>query len=152
MIESIENDIKAKIKEIELVEDRNNNIDDKNILREILEGKEYKEIPNNGGIIYLRKKCENDEYDNINEIGSHINYDSMNVLSMIINKGKNEILENKYKWFDQVINPINLSLLIDKLKINDKYTIEIPSSNSKTSLIEKLSKLEGSVFDFIKTS
>ena len=70
---------------------------------------------------------------------------------MIINKDKHEILENKYKWFDQVINPINLSLLIDKLKINDKYTIEIPSSNSKTSLIEKLSKLEGSVFDFIKT-
>jgi hypothetical protein len=151
MIESIENDIKAKIKEIELVEDKNNNIDDKNILREILECKEYKEIPNNGGIIYLRKKCENDEYDNINEIGSHINYDSMNVLSMIINKDNKEILDNKYKWFDQVINPINLSLLIDKLKINDKYTIEIPSSNSKTSLIEKLSKLEGSVFDFIKT-
>ena len=51
-----------------------------------------------------------------------------------------------------MINPINLSLLIDKLKINDKYKVEIISTdNDKISLIDKLSKLENQVFDFIKS-
>ena len=50
-----------------------------------------------------------------------------------------------------MINEINLALLINSLKTNDKYKIEIINSSfESTSLIEKLSKLENIDFDFIK--
>ena len=87
---------------------------------------------------------------NIKTINSKINYDSLSVLSLV-NKDNNETKEKKFICFNKVINPINLSLLIDKLKINDKYKIEILSNNNdKISLVDKLSKIENQVFDFIK--
>ena len=142
-IELIENEIKCKITEIELVnDDRNEN--DK--LVELLKNKDYKEFFNDDAKIIFRKENRN---NNNNEIGSKINYNSLSVISLI-NRDNNETSEKKITCFNKVMNPINLSLLIDKLKINNKYKVEmISTSNSKTSLIENLSKLENKVFDFI---
>ena len=148
IIELVEKEIKYKICEIELL--KNNNIrEENNILKEILESKEYKEYLDNEDIIIMRKQniCEDTKITN--EIGSQINYDSLAVLSLI-KKEENDVKNRKYNCFNKVINPIILSMLIDKLKINDKYQVElIPTNSSKTALIEKLSKLENKVFDFI---
>ena len=144
MIDLIEKEIKFRIIEIDLVKDKEEN----NALIEILNNKEYKEYRNEEDKIIMRKENNSGE---INEIGSQINYDSLAVLSLV-NAENNEIKKNKYICFNKVMNPIILSLLIDKLKINDKYKVEIISKdNSKESLVEKLSNLENKVFDFIKT-
>ena len=144
MIDLIEKEIKFRIIEIDLVKDKEEN----NALIEILNNKEYKEYRNEEDKIIMRKENNSGE---INEIGSQINYDSLAVLSLV-NADNNEIKKNKYICFNKVMNPIILSLLIDKLKINDKYKVEIISKdNSKESLVEKLSNLENKVFDFIKT-
>ena len=144
MIDLIEKEIKYQIIEIELVKDR----DENNELIEILKNKEYKECRNDDNKIIMRKENNNGE---IKEIGSQINYDSLAVLSLV-KKDDNEIKDKKYIYFNKVMNPIILSLLIDKLKINDKYKIEIISTlSSHTTLVEKLSSLENKVFDFIKT-
>ena len=149
MIESIEKEIKFKIIEIELVKD-NNTREQNNILMEILESKDYKEYLDRDEKIVMRKENDNESI-NTGEIGSQINYDSLSVLSLI-NKDNNEMYNMKYVCFNKVINPILLSLLIDKLKINDKYKVEMILTDSpKTSLIKKLSKLENKVFDFIKS-
>ena len=143
-IELIENEIKYKIIEIELVnDDRNEN--DK--LVELLKNKDCKEFFKDDEKIIFRKEIGN----NNNEFGSKINYNSLSVISLI-NRDNNETSEKKIKCFNKVMNPINLSLLIDKLKINNKYKVEmISTSNSKTSLIDNLSKLENKVFDFISS-
>ena len=115
---------------------------------ELLKNKEYKEIFKDDQKVIMRKENEN---NNNNEIGSKINYNSLSVISLI-NRENNESLDKKITCFNKVMNPINLSLLIDKLKINDKYKVEvISSSNPKTSLIDILSKLENKVFDFISS-
>ena len=142
--ELIEKEIKYKIIEIEL--DKNNR--DNDTLIEILKNKGFKDYQDSDDKTIMRKENNNAE---INEIGSIINYDSLGILS-IINKSNNENKNEKYNCFDKVMNPIMLSLLIDKLKINDLYKVELISSyNSKTELIEKLSKLGNKVFDFIKS-
>ena len=144
-IDLIENEIKYKIIEIELANDDRN---EKDKLMELLKNKEYKEIFKDDQKVIMRKENEN---NNNNEIGSKINYNSLSVISLI-NRENNESLDKKITCFNKVMNPINLSLLIDKLKINDKYKVEIiSSSNPKTSLIDILSKLENKVFDFISS-
>ena len=147
MIDLIEMEIKYKIIEIELSKN-NYNKEKNNILMEILQNKDYKEYKNFDDKIILRKekKCEE-----ISEIGSQINYDCLAVLSLI-KKDNNEVCNKNLFYFNKVINPIILSLLIDKLKLNDKYKVELTSTNnSETSLLEKLSKSENTVFDFIKS-
>ena len=141
IIDLIERDIKYKIIEIDLIKDNN-------ILLEVLQNKGFKEYINNDEKIVMRKENINDE-ENI-KICSQINYDSLAVLSLI-NKEIKETQNTKYTCFNGVINPINLSLLIDKLKINDKYKVEILSQNQTTSLLETLSKQENKFFDFFKT-
>ena len=146
LIEKVENEIICNIKEIEMPEEndiREGNVD----LVKILERYGYIEYQKDEIKLIMRKA--NSE-GNIKTINSKINYDSLSVLSLV-NKDNNETKEKKFICFNKVINPINLSLLIDKLKINDKYKIEILSNNNdKISLVDKLSKIENQVFDFIK--
>ena len=146
LIEKVENEIICNIKEIEMPEEndiREGNVD----LVKILERYGYIEYQKDEIKLIMRKT--NSE-GNIKTINSKINYDSLSVLSLV-NKDNNEAKEKKFICFNKVINPINLSLLIDKLKINDKYKIEILSNNNdKISLVDKLSKIENQVFDFIK--
>ena len=146
LIEKVENEIICNIKEIEMPEEndiREGNVD----LVKILERYGYIEYQKDEIKLIMRKT--NSE-GNIKTINSKINYDSLSVLSLV-NKDNNETKEKKFICFNKVINPINLSLLIDKLKINDKYKIEILSNNNdKISLVDKLSKIENQVFDFIK--
>ena len=147
LIEKIENEILCNQKEIEIVEGNNIREGNDNILK-ILENHGYIEYNKDENKICMRKINTN---DNIKPVNSIVNYDSLSVLSLI-NNDNNETLEKKYICFNKVINPINLSLLIDKLKINDKYKVEIISTdNDKISFIDKLSKLENQVFDFIKS-
>ena len=146
LIEKVENEIICNIKEIEMPEEndiREGNVD----LVKILERYGYIEYQKDEIKLIMRKT--NSE-GNIKTINSKINYDSLSVLSLV-NKDNNETKEKKFICFNKVINPINLSLLIDKLKINDKYKVEILSNNNdKISLVDKLSKIENQVFDFIK--
>ena len=146
LIEKIENEILCKQKEIEILEEINakeGNVD----LLKILENHGYIEYYKDEKKVCMRKTNAD---DNIKAINSMVNYDSLSVLSLI-NKDNNETSEKKYICFNKVINPINLSLLIDKLKINDKYKVEITSNdNTSITLVDKLSKLENQVFDFIK--
>ena len=144
-IELIEKEIKYKIIEIEIIKDIR---EENNTLIEILKNKEFNEYQDSDDKIIMRKENNNVE---MNEIGAKINFDSLATLSLI-NKDNNENNNEKCTQFNKVMNPIILSLLIDKLKINDKYKVEIISTFSpKTALIEKLTNLENTVFDFIKS-
>ena len=146
-IDLIESSLDSKIIEIEL-----NNVDEKPNVKElynILINKAFIEYNNREEKMILRKEKNNKE--NNNEIDTEIKYDSLSVLSLI-NKNEN-IEKNKFKiyqCFNKVINGINIALLINGLKTNDKYKIEIINSGFESSLIEKLSKLGNTEFDFIK--
>ena len=146
-IDLIESSLDSKIIEIEL-----NNVDEKPNVKElynILINKAFIEYNNREEKMILRKEKNNKE--NNNEIDTEIKYDSLSVLSLI-NKNEN-IEKNKFKiyqCFNKVINGINIALLINDLKTNDKYKIEIINSGFESSLIEKLSKLGNTEFDFIK--
>ena len=91
-----------------------------------MENHGYIEYNKDENKICMRKINTN---DNIKPVNSIVNYDSLSVLSLI-NNDNNETSEKKYICFNKVINPINLSLLIDKLKINDKYKVEIISTDN----------------------
>ena len=137
-----------KIIEIEL-----NNVDEKLNVKELYNifiNREFKDYNYREDKMLLRKENKNIQENN-NELDPQIKYDSLSVLSLI---GKNENVEkNKYKvynCFNKVISEINLVLLINDLKTNDKYKIEIFNSSFESSLIEKLSKIENINFDFIK--
>ena len=150
-IDLIENNLEYKIIEIDIkrnINQSNNN----NELYEILIEKEFKEYINNEENIILRKEKNNFNEDNINKIGSEINYDSLSVLSLI-NKNDINIKNNdiNYNCFNNIINEINISLLINFLKISNKYKIDIIHSSFESSLIDKISKLENFDYDFIKT-
>ena len=146
-IDLIESSLDSKIIEIEL-----NNVEEKSNVKELYNifiDKAFKEYNNREEKIILRKENKNKE--NYNELDTEIKYDSLSVLSLI-NKNEN-IEKNKfkiYKCFNKVINEINLLLLINGLKTDDKYKIEILNSSFESSIIEKLSKLENIEFDFIK--
>ena len=148
-IDLIESSLYSKIIEIEL-----NNVEKNYIVKELYNifiNKEFKEYNNREGKMILRKENKNKQ-ENINELDTQIKYDSLSVLSLV-NRNEN-IDKNTFKinkCFNKVINEINLALLINSLKTNDKYKIEIINSSfESTSLIEKLSKLENIDFDFIK--
>lgn len=148
ILELVEKENKYKIIEIDLKKEMNTE-EEKNALLDILESKGFKEYYNNDDKIIMRKENINNELnDSINEIGSQINYDSLGVLSLINKEENKETQNEKYKLFDKVINPINLSLLIDKLKTNEKYKVDILSQSPKTSLLENL---DNKFFDFIKS-
>ena len=88
---------------------------------------------------------------NSNKLNSQNKYESLSVLTLINKKEKLE--DNKiiyFKGFNNLINELNLILLINNLKNNDKYIIEILNSSFDSSLIEKLSNLgNNNDFDFI---
>ena len=88
---------------------------------------------------------------NSNKLNSQNKYESLSVLTLINKKEKLE--DNKiiyFKGFNNLINELILILLINNLKNNDKYIIEILNSSFDSSLIEKLSNLgNNNDFDFI---
>ena len=88
---------------------------------------------------------------NSNKLNFQNKYESLSVLTLINKKEKLE--DNKiiyFKGFNNLINELNLILLINNLKNNDKYIIEILNSSFDSSLIEKLSNLgNNNDFDFI---
>ena len=145
-LDLIENNLDYKIIEYEFIK----NVNDKNDLYEILIEKGFKEYNNNRGIQILRK--ENPNSRSQNEIGPQIKYDSLSILSLI-NKidNDNKNAKKKYNCFTHIINQINLALLINVLKTNDKYKINILGSSFESSLVKNISKLENINFDFVKS-
>ena len=148
-IDLIENTLNYKILEFELknnIKKTNDIIEVNNIFIDI----GFKESEKNEEKKILRKENKNRE-EKVNELVAQIKYDSLSILSLIDN---NENLEKnnikKFNCFNNIINEINLILLINSLKNNDKYKIEILKASFYSFLIEKLSKLENDNFDFIK--
>ena len=120
----------------------------KDELYEILIDKGFKEDNDNEDKKILRKEYIT-QADNKNII-PQIKYDSLSVLTLV-NKNDNSKKNCKaYTCFDNIINKINLSLLINILKNDDKYKIEVLNSSKETSLIDKFSKIDDIDFDFIK--
>ena len=147
-IDLIESTLEYKIIEIEL--NNSEQTDNKNDLYNIIIKKYFKEYNKSQEKIILRKNNTNNI--NIdNELETQIKYDSLSVLSLV---NKNEFLDrNKkqsFKGFNNVINEINLILLINNLKNNDKYKVEILNSSFYGIFLEKLSNLDNQYFDFIK--
>ena len=121
-----------------------------NELYQILSEKGFKEYNKSENKIILRKENTN---DNNNELATQIKYDSLSILTL---RNKNENNEEKnnneiYTCFNSIINEINIGLLINNLKINDKYKIEMTNSSFESSLVGKISKLENIFFDFIES-
>ena len=144
-LDLIENTLDYQTIEIEL-----NTKENKDNLYEILINKGFKEQNGNEDKIILQKESMT-QVDNQCQLNFEIKYDSLSVLSLE-NKNMNSQSNDKvYKCFDNLINKINLSLLINTLKNDDKYKIEIINSSYETSLIDKFSKIENIDFDFIKS-
>ena len=146
-IDLIESTLDYKIMEIEL---KNN----QNEIYDILYNKGFKEYFNNEELENIILRKENPyNFENQNELGVHIKYDSLSILSLQNkNKNKNNDNNTKSSCFNNVINQINLSLLLNSLKNNDNYKLEILNSSFITTLIDNISKLENNQFDFIKSN
>ena len=146
-IDLIESTLDYKIMEIEL---KNN----QNEIYDILYNKGFKEYFNNEELENIILRKENPyNFENQNELGVHIKYDSLSILSLQNkNKNKNNDNNTKISCFNNVINQINLSLLLNSLKNNDNYKLEILNSSFITTLIDNISKLENNQFDFIKSN
>ena len=146
-LDLIENNLDYKIIEYEF----KTNLNNKNDLYEILIEKGFKEYNNNFGKKILRK--ENPNSKSQKEIGPQIKYDSLSILSLISKiDNDNQNTKKKYNCFAHIINQINLALLINVLKTNDKYKINILSSSSfESSLVKNISKLDNINFNFIKS-
>ena len=144
-IDLIDSSLEYQIIEIELY-NNSEQIDNKNDLYNTLIKKYFIEYNKTQEKILLRKKN-----NNINNQKSEIKYDSLSVLSLINEKENIEKNKTKsFKCFNNIINEINLILLTNDLRNNDKYKIEILKSSFDSSLIEKLSNLDNTNFDFIK--
>jgi len=147
-LDLIENNLDYKIIEYEF----KNKLNNKNDLYEILIEKGFKEYKNNLGKIILRK--ENPNSKSLKEIGPQIKYDSLSILSLINkidNDNDNKKAKKKYNCFSHTINQINLALLVNILKTNDKYKINILGSSFESSLVKNISKLDNINFDFVKS-
>ena len=145
-LDLIEKNLDYKIIEYEF----KNNLNNKNDLYEILIEKGFKEYKNNLRKKILRKENPNSKGEK--EIGPQIKYDSLSILSLISKiDNDNKNAKKKYNCFAHIINQINLALLINILKTNDKYKINILGSSFESSLVKNISKLDNINFDFVKS-
>ena len=144
----IENKLNYQIIEINLKQKKEESCE-KNELYQILLEKGFNEFEKNEEKVVLRKVNidQNEE-----KIGAQIKYDSLSVLTLINKSENNEIniINNTdtYRYFDGIINEVNYALLINTLKMNDKYKIYITNSSN---IMDKISKLENIDFDFINS-
>ena len=149
-IDLIDTTLKNKTTEI-IINNINKTSSVNNELCKILSEKGFKEYNKNENKIILRKENTS---DNNNELGTLIKYDSLSILTLRNKIENNEDKKNNneiYTCFNSIINEINMGLLINSLKINDKYKIEIANSSFESSLVGKISKLENIFFDFIES-